>query len=88
MITYCILLSQHAQHGLEMQCRYIQNSAIPNLMGASVSSGAHSGLVVVCFSAQDELLPLLTRDSINVEQEGDEGRRECRDSFGLVADSA
>lgn len=68
--------------------RYIQNSAIPNLMGASVSSGAHSGLVLVWFSAQDELLPSLALDSNNVEQEGDKGRRECMDSFGLVGNSA
>lgn len=71
-----------------MQRRCAQNSALPNLMGASVSSGAHSGLVVVWFSAADELLPSLARDSTSVEQEGEEGRRQAMDSFGLLGDSA
>lgn len=79
----CVL----SQRGLGIECGYIQNSAVPNLMGASVSSGAHSGLVVVWFSAQDKLLPSLALDSTKVEQEGGEGRRECIDSFGLVGDS-
>lgn len=51
------------------------------MMGASVSSGAHSGLVVVCCSNEDELLP-----SASLRGGGDVGRREVVDSFNLAGD--
>lgn len=57
-------------------------------MGASVSSGAHSGLVGVWCSTKDELLPLLVLDSIGLEPEEDDGRGESVDPLTPVGDSA
>lgn len=59
---------------------FIKNSALPKVMGASVSQGAHSGLVGV------ELLPSFALDSTSLGPEGVEGRRELADSFSLAGD--
>lgn len=64
----------------------IQNSAIPKVMGASVSSGAHSGLAAVWCSEEDELLPSLALDSSSLTPEGDDGWREVADSFSPAGD--
>lgn len=64
----------------------IQNSVIPRVMGASVSSGAHSGFVVVWRSKEDELLPSLALDATSLRPEGDDGRREVVASFSLAGD--
>lgn len=55
-------------------------------MGASVSSGAHSGLAMVWCSTKDELPPSLALDSTSLGPGGDEGRRELDDSFSLAGD--
>lgn len=55
-------------------------------MGASVSSGAHSGLVTVWCSEEDDVLPSLVLDSTSLRPGGDEGRREVADSFSLAGD--
>lgn len=59
---------------------------LPNVMGASVSSGAHSGLVGVCCSLADELLPSLALDSAGLRPEWDAESRELADSFSLAGD--
>lgn len=59
---------------------------LPNVMGASVSSGAHSGLVGVCCSLPDVMLPSLALDSAGLRPEGDAGSRELADSFSLAGD--
>lgn len=56
------------------------------VIGASVSSGAHSGLVMVWRSTEDDLLPSLVLDSTCLRPVGDEGRKETGDSLGLDGD--
>lgn len=55
-------------------------------MGASVSSGAHSGLVGVRCSEEDELLLSPALDSTSLGPEGDEGVRGVAESFARAGD--
>lgn len=56
------------------------------MIGASVSSGAHSGLVEVRCSKEDELLLSPALDSASLRPEGGEGRRGVAESFTRAGD--
>lgn len=90
MIRYMVLLAKlDLDTGADtFWCCYSKKltQLLPNVMGASVSSGAHSGLVGVCCSLADELLPSLALDSAGLRTEWDAGSRELADSFSLAGD--